>query len=105
MIMIYMLNLILTIMIKAIWFTLKPKNPDSTRLNNIAYSIPFRVNKKGKNIRFTFINGITHIGEVELYTQLQAYPKVDGSLVYVKTEDKYYLYMKSSSNPSAVCDI
>lgn len=83
---------------------LKPKVSDDTRINNVAYSIPFRVNKKGKNIRFTFVNGITHIGEVELYTQLQTYPKLDGSLVYVKAEDKYYLYRYGSANLTTVCD-
>lgn len=82
---------------------LKPKVSDHTRINNVAYSIPFRINKKGKNIRFTFVNGITHIGEVELYTQLQTYPKLDGSLVYVKAEDKYYLYRYGSANLTTVC--
>lgn len=71
---------------------LTPIEPDKSRVNNVNYLSPYRINRRGRNIRFTFRNGIKGFGEVDYFLDLWPYPREDGIMVYVKSEDVYYLY-------------
>ena len=69
-----------------------PFNPNDKKIDNVAYMIPYNVNKRGRNIRFTFTSGIVKLGVVDLFVHLQNYPRLDGTLVYVRLEDTHYMY-------------
>lgn len=56
-------------------------------------SIPFQIGRRGRNIRFKFSNGYFPDGEVETKEDLADYVgRIEGVLVYVIEEEKFYLY-------------
>lgn len=60
---------------------------------NINASVPFVIGRRGRNIRFTFINGYRPSAPVEVLEQLDTYPnRKNDTFVWVESEKAYYMY-------------
>ena len=59
---------------------------------NIVNSLPFIIGRRGRSIRFKFSNGHYPSGTVADLVALESYQKKEGALVFVTSEDCYYLF-------------
>lgn len=71
----------------------KAKWGDRFIARNINASLPFVVGRRGRQIRFRLMNGYYPSAPVATLDGLNGYPgRKDGIIVYVQSEESYYLY-------------